>query len=332
MKTNKKMWFVLMIVLAFLAISSCSHDEEDVVNKEIVVDEEDVGIDDILYNLKRVGILDKENGIRIYGIGNYSLLSFNYSGDSLLMSVDNVNYYPRIDRYDFYKCLSLTYFPNIIKDDDEKRTVTYTKDGYISKINSKLFADGISIECTVTYSYDGDGHLISSAGEGTFEGYNEYFGRYVYDGHFNFRNLNIWNNNILVRYNNVESVSVGSSMLIKLTKDVIFEYDFVNTEKYNNKHCQWPFTFLGIHEFIFYPDNPLYKLIYVGMFGRGPSYLPAGIAIKEKYEYGKYGKYDEYDESSYMVCKYVFNENGTISRFYYNTSYDDFYYSPLPRE
>lgn len=313
MKTNKKMWLVLMIVLAFLAISSCSHDEDDIIK-----------VDETLDNLKNIGILDKENGIRIYGVGNYSLLGFNYSGEGLLMSVDDVNYYPRIDRYDFYKCLSFTYFPNIIMDDDEKRTVTYTKEGYISKVNSKLFDDGVSTEYTVTYSYDVDGHLISCVTQGTYKGFSEDFGEY-FDSNFNIKITITWDNNRLVRCNNIESVFNGSSMLMQRTKDVLFEYDLVNTEKYNNKYCQWPFSFVGIHDFSLSHDLSLYGLTYVGMFGRGPSYLPAGITIKEKDE-------DGVERSSYMVYRYVFNENGTISRFYYNTSYDDFYYSPLPKE
>ena len=255
----------------------------------------------------------KTGQVRLTQVDNFR---FFYDEDGRISSITEYNY-PEA---------SFSYSPNKIflgEDGDEEATISYTNAGYVSKMNEDISftEDGqkYSLKGTISMSYDGSGHLTSFTGSGTEKGTEN---GYPYTWTTSFKATLKWSSCLLrsIRYTMKEKDTGGGEKdyTFNQEKSHTFDYDSSQADDYLNTYEQWaPSLTLVI-------DDVFMAMAYVGLLGKGPQYLPSAsnrTSVNE--ENG-----EEKENKSYNYShQYRFNDDGTLSVSYNNSTSSRFYYT-----
>lgn len=265
---NKNSWKYLVPCLAMalcsVAFTSCSDDDEGAAPK---------------------GPVATYNGKLPTQVGSYN---FYYD--------DNGRCYNISSSYD-YDVVNIDYKKLIISTDDEEdyMHVVFNNKGYITKIyGSWNYSDGSGYERgsgTVTFKYDGDGHLTAQTGTSK-ESYSYDGEKSSYTGSGKVTCTWKGGDFVSARYEYTETEDGKTD-----TETEEYKVTYDNT--LNNKTGQFPMAFTDIF------GDDQYLLALVGMFGKGPAHLPELIECKTIY-----GDDGSYNEQTY--AEYGLNADGTI--------------------
>lgn len=183
--------------------------------------------------------------------------------------------------------------------DKSVTSLSYNGEGYISKMHLSEVWDEEgergSYSSTSNLAYDGEGHLTKVT--------VKYSGEYAYDGETERESgtstINLtWDDGCLVKYEYVASDNEG------WTNKETATFDYEDGE-YANEHKQYA-TFA---DDLFGDEATV--CAYIGLFGKGPDYLPAKVELEEVEIYDGEEEYS-YDYTAYYA--YSFNDDGTIRR------------------
>ena len=265
---NKNSWKNLVPCLAMalcsVAFTSCSDDDEGSAPK---------------------GPVATYNGKLPTQVGSYN---FYYD--------DNGRCYNISSSYG-YDVVNIDYKKLIISTDDEEdyMHVVFNNKGYITKIyGSWNYSDGSEYERgsgTVTFKYDGDGHLTAQTGTSK-ESYSYDGEKSSYTGSGKVTCTWKGGDFVSARYEYTETEDGKTD-----TETEEYKVTYDNT--LNNKTGQFPMAFTDIF------GDDQYLLALVGMFGKGPAHLPELIECKTIY-----GDGSSYNEQTY--AEYGLNADGTI--------------------
>ena len=271
-KDLQKLFFLLVMGFSMCAFMACSEDEEE---------ESGSGTPSA-----SVGEVVPGSGKKLLSAGEYK---FFYTADGKIKTI-STNY----ERYEF------TYSPNQIicdyeydgdGEDEEVYTVSYNEKGYISKM---IFTEKGSDEYgswddsyTSILSYDSEGHLVKVT--------NTYLEQGVEDGESYKESgtgtvVLTWKNGLLTKYESINEWEDGSEK-----STITFEY-----EDGKNRNIYKQFAIMDDYGF------------YLGLYGKGPDYLPVSATETYIEEYDDY-KYSDTDTESFT---WEFNEDGTLHRTY----------------
>jgi len=284
-KDLQKLFFLLVMGFSMCAFVACSDDEDEGSGSGTPS--------------ASVGEVVPGSGKKLLSAGEYK---FFYTADGKIKTIELGNY----ERYEF------TYSPNqIIYDygydgdgeDEEVYTVSYNEKGYISKM---IFTEKGSDEygswddsSTSTLSYDSEGHLVKVT--------STYLEQGVEDGESYKESgtgtvVLTWTNGLLTKYEAINEWEDGSEK-----STIIFEYE---DGKNYNRYKQ--FAIMDDCQF------------YLGLYGKGPDYLPVSATETWIEEYDDY-KYSDTDTESFT---WEFNEDGTLHR----ANYDYFTYGTIEEQ
>ena len=286
-KDLQKLFFLLVMGFSMCALQACSDDDDD----------DNGGGSGSGTPATSVGEVVPGSGKKLLSAGEYK---FFYTPDGKIKTVKVDDYM----RYDF------TYSPNQIicdyayneeYEDKEIYTVSYNKNGYISKMH---FTETGSDEYgswndsyTSTLSYDGEGHLVKVTSTFLEQGVEE---GESYKESGTGTVILTWENGLLTKYESTEKWGDGSEKEI-----ITFEYE---DGKYWNKYKQYASFMYGFY-------------FYLGLYGNGPDYLPVSATETYIEEY----EGEEYSDSETESFTYEFNEDGTLHR--ESDKYNDDYFT-----
>lgn len=212
------------------------------------------------------------------------------------------------DRYNSYE---FTYSPNKIITDEEdygyEISVSYNGQGFITSMTSNISygdksSDGLTATVRYNISYSGN-HLTRMTVE---EKGKEYYNGKTYNISESGTATYEWKNDNLQSATQKSSWDDGEEKESE-TLTYTFTTDTEN-KNYYNKYKQCPDVF--DLEASFWQG-----LMYVGLLGDGPQYLPKSCKLVEVYD----GDKDTYD----YTFKFSFNDDGTL---YYADAFSDCYF------
>lgn len=250
-------------------------------------------------------VLDKNNGLRVMKVGD---VTYYYTDKGQIDYLLDGIY----DRYDFSDT------PNRIiytTEGDEKHILSllYNSAGYITNVSSTgngSDSEGSwSLNANTSISYDNNGHIIETSGSGKESGTNQ--DGSTFSEKWSVKYIFTWNNNILIQVDRTERIERNGNTENE-TETWIYTYaDHLN----KNVYCQWTPSFK--HAF---GSDIVFS--YIGLCGKGPSSLP--ISAKQHYDNYFDGKSHITDKS--YTYRYGFNNDGSVSYNYVNSTRYDFSY------
>lgn len=218
-------------------------------------------------------------------VGNYE---FDYDNNGRCTSVSSTyGEYVKID----YAKNKIT-----LDDGDQEMSVSFNSKGYITKMsgswNENYEGESYKGNGSISFGYDGNGHMTeqnsSSKETGSYDGES-----YSFSGTSTVSCK--WNGGNLVsataRYDENED---GEKSWY--SEDYTATYD----ETLNNKAKQFPMVFTDLF------GDDMYLLALVGMFGVGPTSMPAKVVCTEKDNYGSNSEYE-------TTVTFDLNADGTIN-------------------
>ena len=193
--------------------------------------------------------------------------------------------------------LEIDYKRNIIMTDgeDDYMNITFNSKGYITKMSGSWnYSEGGEYEKgsgTVTFKYDGDGHLTTYSGTSK-ESYSFDGEKYSYTGYGNVSCTWRGGNLVSAEYTYEETENGDKDTE---TEDYTITYD----ETSDNETRQCPMALNDIF------GDDMYLLSIVGLYGEGPAQLPERIECVGKDNYGS--SYTDITNAAYGL-----NADGTI--------------------
>ncbi|MBP5508785.1 MAG: hypothetical protein J6Y23_13250 [Prevotella sp.] len=287
---RKKILFFLFAVLSALTMTTTSCSSDD---------------DDNGFGSSSAGLLDDE--LRLRSVGN---ISFYYDEDGRLDYIHTSR-----GNYNF------SYNPGKITTDDSDdipSEVSYTSKGYLSSLNEKHVDEGSwGSETEIgksSFSYDGSGHLtkvsstykITVVEKGEKESYTE-----------NSTITLTWKSDMLQKVVWDEKDDDG----YRYTETWTYGYEKDYKENYFNKYCQYAPSVANWLE-----DEWVEGIAYVGLFGKGPLYLPSDCDYEDVVIDDEGKKETDYRSWSSV---YSFNSNGSLSYVNYNGRKYSYSYSQV---
>lgn len=253
------------IAAAGLTLASCSSDEP-------------TGKDD--------GDVILFNGTRLVKLNNYDLI-YDSNGRFVYAKEHNYDYTPEV---------TIDYANGKINfENGDFGYIEFNKSGYISAIRtSKNEGDGYEVPKTSSchISYDSNGHILSTKRIDDYAGY---------------RNGSAWtrkrtdNTTYNWESDNLISIEWSSSIIDNGQEEIEQNKSIVKISYSNmaNSSRQYPFAIAHKLRILGYTDI----LSMVGLFGKGPAYLPESVS----------GKWNDNPEWDTTTLKYKLNDNGTIA-------------------
>ena len=281
------LWSLMAVMIAMtISVSFVSCDNDD--------DNGSSGVNNVS---ALTGIIDKESGLRLKSLGDYTVY---YNSEGLFDSIAHTDDY--LDDYAFrYGPDKITYTHGYFFDFSRELSVKYNKSGWMSSYESKETGDWSpsKVEAywngtgTATFTYDDEGHLTSITRSGAETGL-ELKGPYTSSW---LEEITLtWENGLLkeMKYNETgfENARTWSGV-----------YTFSYDTEYMNKYKQWVYIYIfGQYNDIFLP--------YLGLLGVGPDKLPSTVIFTFTDKYGKVG--DSGTET--YPCSYEFNADGSVAK------------------
>lgn len=288
MKTKNQYWmsslFMALLSVSF-GVCSCGDDDDD--NNTSFGQKE---------NALSWGYLDKGAGLRLKGIDGINTFDIEDLKHSLTCS------------YDKNGQLNLVSWPgwgNPIKIDYESRTMynthfTVNSSGYLLT----YLDEGFSLSC----DYDNNGHIVKM--------------NWLYDqdedgsGHtqtFNDVTTFVWENDLLTQVNHSTHFGNATSTGEEIEGVYYTKLNYDKT-KYVNKYQQYA-PFIDFSNILEYNDYFL-----LGLFGKGPAYLPSMVEQGYVFTFGPGNK-------EQFLPTYEFNADGSLAKYSKgNTEPTTFYY------
>ena len=282
----------LFSLLALLSVGfvSCSGDDDDFVNPGQGKPS------------TSAGLLDKSTGLRITSVGSYS---FEYDSKG---------------RLDYVKTSSsrgyrFSYNPNkIYYNDSEKEAflVGYNDSGYLASMSYTASESGEELTGMATLSYDDEGHLVQ-VNQTYTETENEYGKRYK--GTEQSTLTLTWKNGLLTKaidkWTWKDDEESGTETLTWT-----FEYSDNAMENYYNKYLQMAQSVLRPIDI----DDNFPYIGYIGLFGKGPKYLPSSAQCEKKRDDRQGNRQSQNQNTQTYNFDYGFNNDGSINYCSFNGS------------
>lgn len=305
-----KKYFAMMALAAMsLCVFSCGDDDES----------EGGGSGGGSGNaIKNAGVLDHNPNSRLTRAGDYY---FFYDSKG---RVDYITEYGKPE-------MTFEYNPNRIiggeSDYEEVASVSYNGNGYLTSLKSNYewveskgtkYEETITGSGTVTFTYDGSGHLTGATSTSKEKIVRDDKTR-NYDA--NVKVTVTWKSNMLVQVMMKGTETEKDDEGIEKeswTETWNYTYDQEDLIDNTNKHHQY------VHSVTDWIDD-FECLAFVGIFGRGPLYLPTAATCTEV---DIYDDETEEEERSYTY-RYTFNDDESVNTCMVTRKYNSSYKSPL---
>ena len=271
---------VIMISMCSSTLFSCGGDDDYINQKDGFNNKDDAPTNTEKY----VGVMDSKTGLRFASLrvasSDPKTFSISYDVNGNLKSIiTQLKYNTYIHSF-----VNMNEFiSKYLTEDDEsgnRSMVTYNSEGYITRINHP--------ETSMEYKYDDNGHLV-------------------------WANCSIEVHTFVWEGDNLVSVSTSYRNTNRITRTRKFFYDNPN---FANKYRQFCFFF---SENLTTPLDIWETLSMLGLFGKGPKYLPSKIVSTG---YDKNGAIS--NSNTYSMC-YDFNSDGTLLAMWREGNYKTFY-------
>lgn len=278
MKTTKLLLFTLLVAVS-LANTACSDDDDSMSASEVI---------------SNIGVLDAKTGLRLKSIYHRSYTDVDVDYDEK-GKVETVKIYgdDAIFRFSGNKLI----YEKDYLDGTQSMDLSFNGAGYVSSISYSEVDDGDRYTEKLSMSYSGE-HLTKVTY--SFSEQDSYGSREDGDGTFT---LN-WSDGML---KSCDDSNKSKDEYGTYNWKCKYTYGYERNDN-RNKYAQYPVCMKEM--FIDGPFEDLYFLAYIGLLGKGPSYLPVEGKWKEVEIDNDGEKYEDDDEESYS---YSFNSDGTIS-------------------